>query len=474
MSFPEGHIEGQYEKGNADNAFPVDPLGMFHVAYLDAEPRLLVVKKGSGFNIHEESPESLLQCLFAATDDQREAFADAFRGIFGMDIALDYSGMTTWMLRISRELPSIPEDPRKAYPVLSDFPLIDEQGDGFRSCAAVLLSVLLFPHRIILLDEPDAFLHPAQAKKLGAWISKQVDACEGQVLIATHSASLLAGLVSESDNIDVFRLNRKGEQTNFNKMPASATRDLSRSPLLSSQRVTEAVFHHGVCVCEADADRAFYQTAADKFQTDQQVLYIHAQNKQTIGKVAELLRGAEIPVCSVVDIDILSSVKDFNGLVRAVTGSSPTPEERSLVQRIGEAVTGMPEDAVLQNLVEAVAEFSGQLERGEHDLIGARTSLNRLKKHTTKWTLVKSRGIDGLTGEIRSQAEQLINDLAGKGVFIVPVGELEGWIDLGTRRKNRWIVKALEYLGEGNCPAPLRQFLEGISSFVAPYSLTAE
>ena len=57
---------------------------------------------------------------------------------------------------------------------MRQFQTLDEQGDGFRSYVGVVLSVLLSEGRTILLDEPEAFLHPMQARRLGAWLAEQI------------------------------------------------------------------------------------------------------------------------------------------------------------------------------------------------------------------------------------------------------------------------------------------------------------
>ncbi|WP_279462505.1 hypothetical protein [Aeromonas dhakensis] len=56
--------------------------------------------------------------------------------------------------------------------------------------------------------------------------------------------------------------------------------------------------------------------------------------------------------------------------------------------------------------------------------------------------------------------------LANLGLFVVPVGELEGWIDLGDVKKNKWIVPALESLSENGAPKELEDFVASVVSRV--------
>ena len=83
---------------------------------------------------------------------------------YEMEITLDYSSMLKLCFRVAKIMPDIPEDPRKAYPITNKLGKIEEQGDGFRSLVGIILGLLFSKGRIVLLDEPEAFLHPAQAR----------------------------------------------------------------------------------------------------------------------------------------------------------------------------------------------------------------------------------------------------------------------------------------------------------------------
>ena len=141
--------------------------------------------------------------------------------------------------------------------------MLDTQGDGFRSFVGVVLSLLMSKGRIVLLDEPEAFLHPAQARQLGHWIAEHSKHSAEQVIVATHNSSFLSGILASDQAVNIFRLNRKGDRTTYTLIPSKATADLAKSPILSSQRVLESVFYKGVVVCEADAVLALEKLYAE-------------------------------------------------------------------------------------------------------------------------------------------------------------------------------------------------------------------
>jgi hypothetical protein len=156
----------QYDASD-DMSFMLGSLAKYRVSFLDASSRLAVAQTVPSHNPATQPASNLLQGLFASDERVETELRKAFKNAFGMDVRLDYSGMQEFTLRVAREFGEIPEDPRKAFPVMSLFNKLDSQGDGFRSFVGVVLSLLLSTGRIILLDEPEAFLHPAQARTLG-------------------------------------------------------------------------------------------------------------------------------------------------------------------------------------------------------------------------------------------------------------------------------------------------------------------
>lgn len=306
VRFRVEHIERQFEQ-STDLSFSFGNIAKFRITYLDADSRLNVAKKTNAYNPYEDTPGNLLQALYKS-EEVEDKLRKAFKVCFDKDIRLDYSG-NQLRLRIADEFEDIPEDPRKAFPILKKYQTLDDQGDGYKSFVGVVLSLLLSKDRLILLDEPEAFLHPAQARQLGYWIADHASEIGGQIIIATHNSSFLSGILASKQDADIFRLNREDDDTTYNLMPASATKDLAKSRLLSSQRVLDAIFHRGVIVCEGDSDRIVYQTVATKELNNNSFVLVHAHNKQSIPTVVKLLKGASIPVRAVPDLDIVNSDK---------------------------------------------------------------------------------------------------------------------------------------------------------------------
>lgn len=432
-----------------------------YIALMDAETRLRLSSETNSFIPSESTPENLLQSLFKSPEIET-SLRTAFKEAFSQDIKLDVSQLQKLCLRIGNDVNRIPVDPRTAYTIAKDIPKIDNQGDGYRSFAGIVIGLLICKNRIILLDEPEAFLHPAQAYFLGKWIGANIDRLGSQLLICTHSSNFLSGILSGTHDLGIYRLHRVANRTSYNHLTPEIANQLVSNPILSSQRVIEGIFHSGVVVCEADSDRAVYQSVASIcHNSNREILFIHAHNKQTLALVADVLLHTGTPVAVIADIDILRPQKDLDDTYKVLVGTDVPTELKEMQKRLDSFVDSRPEEEVFIELKQNVTELMQQLDEGKHTLEGARSALSRIQRETSKWSAIKRNGVDALPVEEKENALKLIAELAKVRLFVVPVGELEGWIKLD-KTKNKWIVPALEIIHGRKTPSDLSKFVGDI------------
>lgn len=439
--------------------------GKYYIALMDAETRLRLSSETNSFVPQETMPDNLLQSLFLIPELESE-LRRAFNMAFQQDIKLDVSQLLKICIRVGEKVSQIPADARTAYNIAKDIPKIDSQGDGYRSFAGIVIGLLICKNRIILLDEPEAFLHPAQAFFLGKWIGQNSDILGSQLLICTHSSSFLSGIISGTQNLSVARLLRVHNHTHYNILSSVTTKKLINNPILSSQRVVEGIFHRGVVICEADADRAVYQSVASQYHdSNREILFIHAHNKQALALVASVLKQTGTPVAVIADIDILRPNNELDDLYNVLAGKEMDPVLQSRRKGLDTFIDSRPENEVLQELIKNMDEFLKQLHNNEHSLDGAKGALSRIKSETSKWSLIKRNGINILEGQQKENAEQLLAELANIGLFVVKVGELEGWIDLGIHKKNKWIIPALEAINDHKASSNIVEFVGDILGY---------
>src|SRR5581483_10518213 len=118
-------------------------------------------------------PQHPVQML-ADSRKAQDAFSKLIETAFGEQISINRYDAGQIRLKVgSVGLPDEPPPPsdelRAAYQKL---PLVAEQGDGFRAFVHVLLKTLVRPTPIVLVDEPEAFLHPPQARLLGRYLAE--------------------------------------------------------------------------------------------------------------------------------------------------------------------------------------------------------------------------------------------------------------------------------------------------------------
>lgn len=115
------------------------------------------------------------------------------QGAFATQLILDREAFSEVEFRLGnlKDLPANDSERRHA---IRSLPRLDEQGDGIRSFGGALVALACTSRPIIMIDEPEAFLHPPQAYLMGRAIAQWKN--EGaQIFVATHSAEVLQGMV---------------------------------------------------------------------------------------------------------------------------------------------------------------------------------------------------------------------------------------------------------------------------------------
>ena len=464
---PKGWLAQQYANAKSgDRSQLLANMGTYWIAHLDAESRFRLTASTESYDTRNEAPQNALQAFFDGGQTAVASLRSAFQKAFAVDIALDWAGMRRWYLKVGGDFGEIPDGLRDLDKLLRDAEELGNQGDGFKSFAGVALALLTFPNRVLLLDEPEAFLHPAQARELGRWVGTAVKGRPTQVVIASHSADFLWGIISASSDATVVRLNRNENKTTFHAVPPETTTALVQSPLLSSQPVLDALFHRGVAVCEGDPDRAVYQTVAHTLLStrgSEGVLFIHSNGKDAVKKPIELLRRAGVPVCAIVDFDVLNSEALLSEIVASLSETVLSARMIELRNRLATRINELTDEQLVAALRAAVVSWQGA---EQLDFRRARRSLKQIAGIGSKWDQVKNNGIEYFDGTPRTEVQELLTTLQLEGLFVVPGGQLESWIKLGRPKGSIWNRAALETLHEGYCPIQLGQFVNSVVKYL--------
>lgn len=114
----------------------------------------------------------------------------------------------------------------------------------------------------MIVDEPEAFLHPPQATALGRSLGEIVIENSQQLILATHDRNLLAGLLESEVPLSVVRVDRN-QSPLAKQLTADRLKEVWKQPALRYSNVLDGLFHRLVVLVEADADGRFYSAALD-------------------------------------------------------------------------------------------------------------------------------------------------------------------------------------------------------------------
>ena len=388
----------------------------FLVTRLDGRTRFELVDPKPTGDL-KKYPQNLLSALFqdaSARQRVREFTSEAF----GSHYVIDPTGMRLFQVRMSTRAPtSVLEEQaldnasRQFHEAAID---IAELGDGVKASVGLVSAVLGLPDSILLLDEPEAFLHPTLARRLGRVLAEATRSRDASLVISTHSSEFLMGCIQASPDIRIVRLTFERSQASARSIDAAEITALMNDPLLRSANALRALFHRGVIVTEADADRAFYEEVNYRLSRVgrgvEDVLFLNAQNWQTIPRLLRPLRKLGVPAAGIIDIDALRD-KDFKHLWPLLNVDAPTLT--SLQTRRAE----------VKVLMDGVGKAA-----------------------------CKSKGVAALDAADQPKLRSLIDEFEKYGLFFVPTGELECWLPVlmngvGKSDKGEWLTTAFDRMG---------------------------
>jgi len=153
---------------------------------------------------------------------------------------------------------------------LQQLPMLHEQGDGMRSFAGILLYLLLPNYSCFIIDEPESFLHPPQARILGQIFSEALSD-DKQAFISTHSQDFLKGLInSYSSRVKIVRVTRNGDINMIKVLDNEKLSSIWKDSLLRYSNIVDSVFHESTIVCESDSDCRLYSIILDHIKTGEE------------------------------------------------------------------------------------------------------------------------------------------------------------------------------------------------------------
>lgn len=434
----------------SENPF-LGELAGFFCRLLDAETRLGAANPAININSSRAPLDDPIHYL-QRYDDIEVKISGYFKQAFDLDIMVHRNAGTEVPLHVGNRPVKLSTEDRLTHTYqnrLEALPRLNEQGDGMRSFVGILLNSLVVNHSIVLIDEPEAFLHPPQARLLSRMLSREKQT-DRQLFLSTHSGDVLRGLLdADAGNVRVVRLQRDGNVNRVSELKNEDIEELWNDPLLRYSNILDGVFHERVVVCESDADCRFYNAIMDvmfdsrednKYRPD--IMFVHGGGKQRTPTLIKALRALEVPVTAIFDFDILNDEYNLR-LAYETLGGHWADIEKEWV--IFSKNIGNKQQPTLQKVYREIEQIFEEY-KGEQNLSDKiAKEIREAISVPSPWRGVKKSGESAVpSGDATNAYNRLKEQLEGKGCFIVPVGELEGFVRSVGGKSGSWLNEVLK------------------------------
>jgi hypothetical protein len=303
--------------------------------------------------------------------------------------------------------------PSDAYAMaMRDLPLLDSQGDGLRSFVGLAIQILADRPNVFFVDEPEAFLHPGQARAVGRWVAARALESDVQLIVATHDRDFVLGLLgSNIAPVTLVRVTRDQDTSHFTQLSADELRRVWGNPVLRYSNVLQGLFHNKAVICESDADCRFFGATLDELAIEQDkraaaddVLFVPAGSKNRVAMMAQALVALGVPAEVIFDFDVLNTKADLKGAVVGV-GAEWT-----------------------RDMDKHYSLFAGVVNGG-----------------AVAWEVLKRAGLTAVPrGKAFEAVELLLSELSAVRVHVLPDGELEDFAKAIDLHGAGWVSQALE------------------------------
>ncbi len=384
-------------------------------------------------------PESHPVYKLNQSESLAQKLSDLFHQAFGVDLIVNRNDIRYIPLHVGHapDKSAFTIDRQdEYYSQVAQLPKLQEQGDGMRSFASILLDTFTSEYPVTLIDEPEAFLHPPQARMLGKMLATN-NPNDRQLFISTHSENFLQGLLdADNENVTVIRINRAGNLNKMSILNNDEIKLLWGNPILRYSNILSGLFHQKVVVCESDYDCLFYQAvmiANYELKEDiaPDILFTHCGGKSRMKDITKALKAVNVPVVAICDFDLLNSSQNLKPLA-----GSLGLEWQTLMS------------AGMKTIYDSMNQKSGS---------GANA-----------WEQIKKIGKAGFTGNEPAAYEQVEALCHSVGLFIVPVGEMEGFVKTINKEKKEWVYEVLEHYNLASDPKleDARKFVQAVIDYM--------
>ncbi|EPO2956941.1 ATP-dependent nuclease [Vibrio cholerae] len=409
-----------------NNPYLINGLHVGSIKNIAANERINICNQQNSISPGQQ--KSKPQHILYDDEELMSRVSGLFRKAFSKDLMFDFRGGSKLPIHVGQipKAEGIVDRVGNTYvSKVRENPLLDKQGDGIKSYAGILFETVASERDITLLDEPEAFLHPPQMRRLGETLSSEV---KGQLIVATHSSDILRGfLEGTKGKVRILRIQREGDVNIVYEAASETIKELWEKPELRYSNALEGIFHEQTIICEDDSDCRLINSVADYININRatpfkDTSYVPTGGKHGIPKVASVLRKIGVPIKAVFDIDFLSERDLVKNSVAAFGGSWTDVEV--LWERVDSAVRGGIKPKSVEDIK---SEIIQTLQNADKEKL-PKSDIVALMKQGSAWNEVKKFGEIAIpNGQAQTDYNALKAALENLGIFVIPVGEVENF-----------------------------------------------
>ena len=421
----------------------------FFANNLNTESRIISSNPAKNIRVTQEQVQNPIH--FLQKDDNLEKILNTyFNQAFGTDLILHRLAGSEVPFYVGKT-PDFEDGEDRAsrsyLEKLEKLDLLHEQGDGMRSFVGVILNSFVPYFRILFIDEPEAFLHPPQARLLGKMLAKELSDNK-QIFLSTHSEDFLKGLLeTNSKRLKILRIERNGDINNISILNSSDIEVVWKDSILRHSNILSGLFHSKVILCESDSDCRLFSAILSSIYEDSgnivpDILFTHCGGKHRMPVVVKALRKLNVPVTVVADFDILNNVNPLKDIYIDLGGNWDDVENdwklvKDEIDRKRPELQSKDLKEEIQKIFDSNSERIFPKEK-------IKLIENTLKK-ASAWSEAKKVGKSFIPNGNPSQAfERIQQKFKSLGLYILEVGEAESFVKTVGNHGPKYVNEVLE------------------------------
>ena len=324
---------------------------------------------------------------------------------------------------------------------LKQFEDLHNQGDGIRNAVAVLASIIVNEHSLFLIDEPETFLHPPQARALGTNI---VRLSEGkQLFISTHNIDFIRGVLEEaSSRVKIIKIDRYDNNNTFNLVNNDSISNISSDKNLKYTNILNGLFYNQVVLCENESDCKFYSAILEyeDLTTYQNTLFCAVGGKEQFKKIVPLLKRLNINYKIIADIDLINNIDSLKQLLNSIELQCYKRIEKQHKQFLENFEREIDSQVKTQERIKT--EINEVFDDEMYMSTKVAERIKTILRDISSLKLLKSGGKNIIPqGDCMALFNEIKEFLIDYNIFILECGEIERFVPEVSGHGNTWVEK---------------------------------